>query len=148
MVVKCRLAWWYKAKFPSCDIPLECIIADLTIVDNNFYGKSKASANAVWVAPHPGFIKLNVDGAMSCTGLGGGIGGILCDENGSTFSFSEQIENGPPFPAELVALKVGICRWHIVKEVSILVVSNGILIRAIPRSANVIADELAKQGVG
>ncbi|KAK8551471.1 hypothetical protein V6N12_040109 [Hibiscus sabdariffa] len=56
-----------------------------------------------------GFLKLNVDGAVSKNGLGCGVGGILRNNNGECLlSFSEQIGQGPPILAELQAMKIGL----------------------------------------
>ncbi|XP_039045147.1 uncharacterized protein LOC120184840 [Hibiscus syriacus] len=125
------------------------------------------------VSSPEGFLKLNVDGAVSKDWRKGGIGGLIRNSQGQTLSsFSESIGFGPPVLVELKAIKAGLgihgavskeceCRnvvnWienpigcplsfeFLVKEIEDIIRRA---IRFVTRSANREADELAKKGIG
>ncbi|KAK8496952.1 hypothetical protein V6N12_002541 [Hibiscus sabdariffa] len=107
-VAKSRLASWYKAKFPLIVISNDSLIFDPSLADKVNSFNTCPNSKIVWKPPPVGFLKLNVDGAVSKNGLGCGVGGILRNNNGECLlSFSEQIGQGPPILAELQAMKMG-----------------------------------------
>ncbi|GMJ04524.1 hypothetical protein like AT2G04420 [Hibiscus trionum] len=137
-----------------------------------------------WEPPPRGFLKMNVDGAVSLSTSAGDVGGFLRNEFGDTLlSFSKPVGNLPPALVELEALRVGIfafldscwagkyrlvvesdCKnvvdWVlgmtlpppafliIVKEVASIINTRSMVLRLIPRSLNIEADLMAKQGIG
>ncbi|GMI77874.1 hypothetical protein like AT2G34320 [Hibiscus trionum] len=71
--------------------------------------KKEERPQSHWTPPPRGFLKLNVDGALSVETNKGGIGGLLRDEDGiQLLCFSEAVDLGPPTFTELEAVHRGI----------------------------------------
>ncbi|KAL4285373.1 hypothetical protein GQ457_16G006730 [Hibiscus cannabinus] len=82
-IIKTRVAWWVKAKFPSSFFfSLDAIVADICLSDLAGSMELTPVVPAVWKPPHVGWLKFNVDGAARGDGLLGGIRGILKNEFG------------------------------------------------------------------
>ncbi|GMJ00001.1 hypothetical protein HRI_003669300 [Hibiscus trionum] len=108
-ISKVRLTTWYKAKFPGSGASFDDLISNPALADVAYNSRSKPSTPTKWSPPPFGFVKINVDGAMTRNGNAGGIGGLFRNSDGKTiFSFSESIGPGPPILAELSAIKFGL----------------------------------------
>ncbi|KAK8596753.1 hypothetical protein V6N12_065233 [Hibiscus sabdariffa] len=116
--IPARLASWYKAKYPLMVISNDSLIFDPSLADKVSSFTTCLNSKIVWKPPHVGFLKLNVDGAVSKNGLGCGVGGLLRNNYGECLmSFSEQVGQGPPILAKLQAMKIGLLaflqsRWY------------------------------------
>ncbi|KAK8502279.1 hypothetical protein V6N12_011697 [Hibiscus sabdariffa] len=79
---KYRLGWWFKGKYLSFLVLLESI-SDDPIPTEVIIGDTIKSINHIGWTPHSvSFLKMNVDGAMSCDGIPRSIGGLLRDHSG------------------------------------------------------------------
>ncbi|KAK8510698.1 hypothetical protein V6N11_065211 [Hibiscus sabdariffa] len=73
-----------------------------------FYRSAPESQTHSLDPPPVGFLKLNVDGAMSCDGYAGSVGGLLCDHNGKKLlQFAFAVGSGSSILAEILAVKTG-----------------------------------------
>ncbi|KAK8500668.1 hypothetical protein V6N12_055180 [Hibiscus sabdariffa] len=114
-IIKTRVAWWVKAKFPSSLVSIAEIVADLRVVEIVLSKELSLVVPAVWKPPPVGWLKFNIDGATRGVGLGGGIGGILKNEFGvSLLSFSLRVGAGPPVLPEVLAIFY--CIWLFVNS--------------------------------
>ncbi|KAK8993149.1 hypothetical protein V6N11_033253 [Hibiscus sabdariffa] len=87
-LIRFRLAYWHIAKFPGCFLSLDCLMTDFSLTMSPKRRSSCPTPTPRWVPPPIGFLKLNIDGAVSLC-LKGGIDGLLRDEKGSIlFQFS------------------------------------------------------------
>ncbi|KAK8543169.1 hypothetical protein V6N12_015733 [Hibiscus sabdariffa] len=110
-LVRVRLVTWVKAKFSGCDIPLDCLISHPSLALNLCKNPKGALISGRWCPLSWGFLKLNVDEALSSC-FEGGIGGLLRDEKDKIFfQFSEPAGNGPPVLMELLVLRVRIRKF-------------------------------------
>ncbi|GMI96141.1 hypothetical protein like AT4G29090 [Hibiscus trionum] len=106
---KHRIACWITAKFKECSIPLEALTVDPFLAKDTSLKLPKAPAPKIWTPPPMGFLKLNIDGAVSLESLKGGIGGIIRDPAGLTLmQFSTACGVVPVTLAELLVVKEGI----------------------------------------
>ncbi|KAE8655695.1 hypothetical protein F3Y22_tig00117021pilonHSYRG00211 [Hibiscus syriacus] len=100
---------WFKVCYPTPSVPFDVLVNDLSLADSAFCSATQITVEERWLLPPPGFIKVNVDGTMSDSWSGGGIGGIFRDQNGDwLYSFSIAVGQGPPVQAELLAIRHGI----------------------------------------
>ncbi|KAK8589988.1 hypothetical protein V6N12_024374 [Hibiscus sabdariffa] len=83
-VIKTRVAWWIKAKFPSLKLSWDDFIANISTVQDQFYISTRPSKHVSWTPPPSRWLKFNVGGSMKADGSKGGIGGVLKDEHKST----------------------------------------------------------------
>ncbi|KAK9041974.1 hypothetical protein V6N11_017058 [Hibiscus sabdariffa] len=84
------------SQVPDCFLSLDCLMIDFSLVMSPKHSSRCPAPTPRWVPPPIGFLKLNIDGAVSSC-LKGGIGGLLRDEKGSIlFQFSEAFNNNPP----------------------------------------------------
>ncbi|GMI76797.1 hypothetical protein HRI_001349000 [Hibiscus trionum] len=111
-IIKLRLTFWYKAKFPDYPIPFEALVADFSLVSSWAMKKVVANPTMTWLPPPPGFLKLNTDGAMS-TDLRCDIGCILRNDKGLIlWQLSSSSESSPPACVELEAMCVGLSYFY------------------------------------
>ncbi|KAE8660280.1 Villin-4 [Hibiscus syriacus] len=108
-MARCRLANWFLAKFNDVSIMKDSLISDPTLGDYCFSSRSSIIKTVSWSPPPNGFIKLNVDAAVSGDWRKSGVGGILRLEDGSVKgSFLEAAGPGPPLLVEILAIKNGL----------------------------------------
>ncbi|KAK9043502.1 hypothetical protein V6N11_071841 [Hibiscus sabdariffa] len=131
---------------------METLVVDSSIVDNLRCGVKHTIILSL-KAPPVGFFKLNVDGSMLKSGLAGGIGGLLRNNEGKQLAtFSELIGQSSPILAELLVLKYGLeCPLsyvYLVREIVELILAKNVIMRHIQRVCNVdvVIDVLAKKG--
>ncbi|GMI86868.1 hypothetical protein like AT4G29090 [Hibiscus trionum] len=152
-----RLVSWFKANNPDCKLSFDDIMADPSRVCSPCTRTKIKTGVCKWQPPPMGFLKLNVDGAVSRDGKSGGIGGLLRNYQGSKFLvFSESINPGTVVLGELMAIKVGISRLSSVEETKknrIIIESDSALAIAwinstsqCPSLYKVIVDEIKEQG--
>ncbi|KAE8718414.1 E3 ubiquitin-protein ligase [Hibiscus syriacus] len=119
-IVRFRLSKWFLAKFPKISIQEDVLIGNPCLADGFSLSKRKECRVIRWFPPLVDFLKMNVDGAVTSDGLGGGIVGILRDWNCCTLlTFSEKVAQGNPPLVELKAIKRDIdlflsSRWEAV----------------------------------
>ncbi|GMI73525.1 hypothetical protein HRI_001021800 [Hibiscus trionum] len=112
-VAKFRLVSWFKAANEDCVVPFDAIMADPTIGENGGCSKKTIPKCSGWLPPPQGFVTINTDGATSRERLSGGIGGLARNSEGKClFSFSESVGRGPPILTELLAMKMGLQKFH------------------------------------
>ncbi|KAE8694589.1 hypothetical protein F3Y22_tig00110777pilonHSYRG00051 [Hibiscus syriacus] len=97
---------------------LACVVHCRSIIWTRYYVESKSqstlSATSVhvlehWKAPNPGWISLNVDGAVSIHTGSGVVGGVFRDHEGAwVLGFNKTIGITQPLQAELWAIFIGI----------------------------------------
>ncbi|KAE8679344.1 crossover junction endonuclease MUS81-like isoform X2 [Hibiscus syriacus] len=105
--VRFRLAKWFLAKFSNFSTQVDCLIGDPSLADDLSVFKELNTPKVCWTPID--FYKMNVDGAVSRTGMSAGIGGIMRDWNRSELiSFSQNVGPNPIILAELKAIKKGI----------------------------------------
>ncbi|KAE8656311.1 putative naringenin-chalcone synthase [Hibiscus syriacus] len=80
--VRFRIASWFVARFNDVQINFDSLVGDIKIVDLGVRMKKDSISSSCWTAPPLGYVKLNVDGAMSKEWDKGGIGGLLRDAQG------------------------------------------------------------------
>ncbi|KAL4383924.1 hypothetical protein GQ457_15G019670 [Hibiscus cannabinus] len=108
-VVKSRLVFWFKAKYPNSFLSREDIIADPSLADKSkFSGQSRFSVMS-WTPPPPGVLKLNVYGVVALKGRVGGVGGLLRNSDGKClFSFIRHVGQVSPLLAKILPIKIGL----------------------------------------
>ncbi|KAE8713997.1 Zinc finger FYVE domain-containing protein 26 isoform 2 [Hibiscus syriacus] len=77
-LVRYRVASWFLAKYSNISIPLDCLVGELTLADQHRIPSRSVLSESKWCPP-PGFLKLNVDGAVNFDWRCSGIGGVLRD---------------------------------------------------------------------
>ncbi|KAE8671815.1 kinase-related family protein [Hibiscus syriacus] len=108
-LTRVRLASWYLAKNKDVSIPKDSLISDPSIGDSYSSYNFLKSSITPWLPPPTGFIKLNVDAAISCDWEKSGLGGLMRDHSGAILgSFQEPDGSGPPTLKELKAIQRGI----------------------------------------
>ncbi|XP_039040629.1 uncharacterized protein LOC120178942 [Hibiscus syriacus] len=108
-LTRVRLASWYLAKKKDVSIPKDSLISDPSIGDSYSSYNFLKSSITPWLPPPTGFIKLNVDAAISCDWEKSGLGGLMRDHSGAILgSFQEPNGFGPPTLKELKAIQRGI----------------------------------------
>ncbi|KAE8728311.1 polyubiquitin family protein [Hibiscus syriacus] len=104
-----RLAAWFLAVYKETSILMDCLICDPALGDCCANSRSSVIKIKAWTRPPKGYIKLNVDAAVTADWRKSGVGGILRVENGSVVgSFQEASGPGPPILIELMAIKKGL----------------------------------------
>ncbi|KAK8579166.1 hypothetical protein V6N12_069495 [Hibiscus sabdariffa] len=112
LLVRVRLATWFKAKFPGRDISLENLISDPLLASSLCIPVRNQMKFLKWSPPPSSFLKLNVNGDVSRFSSRGGIGGLLRDEGGKVlFESSEGYGNSQVAWMELLAMKTGIHKF-------------------------------------
>ncbi|KAE8668452.1 4-hydroxy-tetrahydrodipicolinate reductase 1 [Hibiscus syriacus] len=108
-MARCRLASWFLANFKDVSILKDSLTSDLSLGDCCSNSRSSIIKIVSWSPPPKGFIKLNVDAAVSGDWRKSGVGGILRVEDGSVMgSFQEAAGPGPPLLIELMEIKKGL----------------------------------------
>ncbi|GMI70241.1 hypothetical protein like AT4G29090 [Hibiscus trionum] len=108
-VTKYRLAVWFLASNQEVQCSLDDLICNPAITSCLSEVRSTRLNGLAWSPPPPGFLKMNVDGAVSRVGGSGGIGGIIRNQQGEVLaSFSEQCGSDIPIITEIEALVRGI----------------------------------------
>ncbi|KAK8602331.1 hypothetical protein V6N12_052142 [Hibiscus sabdariffa] len=113
-LVKTRVAFWFKARWPDSDCLIDAVISDPSFTDNCSLAWRKPSAKLACETPPFSFVKINVDGAMVSDGSKGG---IQRNSMGTCLaSFSLSIDPGPAIFAELEAIKHGLDWFFSLRE--------------------------------
>ncbi|KAE8727131.1 TUDOR-SN protein 1 isoform 2 [Hibiscus syriacus] len=108
-LARCRLAAWFLAYYKAVSIPKDSLICDPSLGDCCSLLSSPIIKTVSWSKPPEGFIKLNVDAAVTADWRKSGVGGILRDHDGSVVgSFQEAAGPGPPVLLELKAIVKGL----------------------------------------
>ncbi|KAE8670566.1 hypothetical protein F3Y22_tig00112124pilonHSYRG00037 [Hibiscus syriacus] len=91
--------------------------SDPSLGDSCSYSSSPIIKIVSWSHPQKGFIKLNVDAAVTADWRKSGVGGILRVEDGSVVgSFKEAAVPGPPILIELMAIKKGLSYFASIRQ--------------------------------
>ncbi|KAE8721931.1 pentatricopeptide repeat-containing protein [Hibiscus syriacus] len=108
-LARCRLAAWFLAYYKVVSIPKDSLICDPSLGDCCSLLSSPIIKTVSWSKPPEGFIKLNVDAAVTADSRKSGVGGILRVHDGSMVgSFQEAAGPGPPVLLELKAIMKGL----------------------------------------
>ncbi|KAE8724220.1 hypothetical protein F3Y22_tig00010533pilonHSYRG00011 [Hibiscus syriacus] len=107
--VRFRLTKWFLAKFSNFSTHVDCLIGDPSLADDISVFKELNTPKVCWTPPPIDFYKMNVDGAVSRTGMSAVIGGIMRDWNRyEIISFSQNVGLNHISLAELKTIKKGI----------------------------------------
>ncbi|KAE8692137.1 Nuclear transport factor 2 family protein with RNA binding domain [Hibiscus syriacus] len=112
-----RLATWFLAKFKDVSISKDSLISDPFLGDRCSPSRNLIIKIVSWSPPPKGFIKLNVDAAVSGDWRKSGVGGLLRVEAGSVMgSFQEVAGLGSPLLIELKAIKKGLIFFDSIQQ--------------------------------
>ncbi|GMI80645.1 hypothetical protein like AT2G34320 [Hibiscus trionum] len=111
LLIKLRLASWFKVKYPDCVISLDELMSDFSLVSSSSSWNHLPVSPARWCPPPTGFLKLNTDVAL-LSNVSGGVGGLLRNNKGDVlFEFSESTNIAPPAVLEFEAMDRGIRKF-------------------------------------
>ncbi|OMO61164.1 Endonuclease/exonuclease/phosphatase [Corchorus capsularis] len=110
-IIRVRLAWWAKAKWPAMPYPVSDIIRcpeNITSLRAK-NGDRRKRVVSPWIKPPIGYLKFNVDGSARGKPGPGGIGGILRDHEGNCMvEFSKSVGRVDSNEAEFCVIREAI----------------------------------------